>query len=442
MRQVGRIKPTIPRHGACIVAAGLLVFGLFIGGVRDAQAERPLTSSRIRPSKRGPSLSLAPRDAPIGVLRVEFRSGAVADGHRPGLTKLTLHAMLAANDAIDYEELKLALFSSAATLEVETGMDRSAITLTSPASAFGALAEKVAKLCLTPKLSASDLDRAKAIARQAETRSEQVRLSSLFVRGVRGAPKYSNDPEGDDEVLQDISLKDLNKHLAGPMSPAKARIILTGTFDAPRMKALFAHFPGAEDKDKPPAVAHGDLAGRYQAPGIQRMTLLGHTLDFSSPKAIAAAYLTRNLLDHRVRSRADTSLMPLRVELIHEKSLDALVVAYAHAAGAQSDTPVDVAAAVAEIRGGAFSEEELEDGRKAVRIELTTIDRDPRALAEALAIRNGQFAGLSPEVVDALDQITKAELLDAIKADLAPERAILVSSSPTEAGATPARGTP
>ena len=132
----------------------LLLCVLCCPGLSPVARAAPFEVETFRPSPQHPVLLLAPRESSRSTLTVVFDVGAVDDNFENGLTRVSQYALLHANARATYDKLTLALYKSAATLEMRTGVHESRFTLTAPPEDFDALARLLLTSLLSPRLDA------------------------------------------------------------------------------------------------------------------------------------------------------------------------------------------------------------------------------------------------------------------------------------------------
>lgn len=401
----------------------------------ESGAAFELKSTSFRPSKRHPRIIFAKRDTPTATLRILFRAGAYDDAHRSGLTVLAQHAILGANAAGDHAQLMLDVFAAGASLKLETGVRESAITLTAPAAEFERLAKKIAAMSLAPKITAAGFEDAKS---RALTHSQDADLGSLvsaIPRTVFSEPGYQNDPEGDKETIRALTVAEVARHLAGPMSPANTTVVVAGKFDPKKLKSILSKFSGGTQRA--PQRPKGELAGNYHLRSALEFHLVAFPVELKSPRSIAAAHLAGALLQERIFHQFRSSGLAYAVLAapVHREWLDSVVLILP--LDTEQTVPVGslLNDAVEKMKTGGIEDADFERNRRFLLADFEQIDRDSERLAYELGNGGGELEWIGPKVLEELSKLTKSELADQLGEQISSKNSIHVHFSPKSGAA-------
>jgi predicted Zn-dependent peptidase len=395
-----------------------------------APGAAPFGYETSRASPRHPALVLAPRPGSRAVLVVRFDAGAVEDGDAPGKTRLAQHALLLANRRASYADLVRELFAADGSLRVETGLREARFVLEADAAGFDRLAATLLDALLAPELDPARFGRARerAINDERDSTGRKGFIGLLAPKAIDDW-RYGSPPYGERQILENLTLEEVRRHLAGPLSPANATIVVAGAFDARRIRAAAArHAGGTRVELAPPR-----LATRFSVriPARREVYLVAFPTAFDSPARTASARIAAAILSerlhHALRDRGVGYSESVFAE--HRRWVELLFVALpAHEPkdvplGALVDEEVDA------IREARFDDASLERNRAAVLAELEAIDRDPEALAQTLADAPWQ-AWYGKEVAARVRDLDRAALSAHLRALVVDDNAIRILYSP------------
>lgn len=384
----------------------------------------------LPPAPGQPRILLARRPGRLATIRILFGAGAVEDGERRGLTRLTQHALLAANRRLDHEALLLDVHAAAADLRVETGVKDSAFVLTADRRDFPRLAKQLAAAVLSPRLDSTRYSRAAALAMiDGRQPGGGATLLSLVASLTMDDGRYLNEPFGERGALESLTFDDVAEHLDRFMSPAQATVIVTGRFDRDDMLRFLRGFRGG--RATVPSRPNVTLPIRIRKRAENETYLLGYSLQLSTPRDAAAARLAAALIDTELWKRfRDAGVgYTFTVTPVRTPWLDMLLVLLPAHDPSALDLSSHVLDVIERVRTGRFDDARLDHCRKAALAELEEEDRDPGALARALSRHGETWHG--PKVVDALRAMGRAEFIGAISPALERERSLFAYFGPS-----------
>lgn len=348
-----------------------------------------------------PRLLLAPRPAETSTLVLRFETGSVDDGGLSGLTRLSQAALLAANQRLDRAALFLELHAAAATLRMETGPRSCQFVLTAPKASFWPLARRLIEAVLAPRLLPAALPGAAARAiHEALPERREADLAALVAATAFTDGRYRNRPEGDRQVIETLGAEDVQDHLAAHFAPAHATVVLAGTFPRAEALGVLRRFRGGQPRE----VERPALVVPIQASLVGRrlVNVTAFRLPLHGPRDAAAARLLAAVLEGELtRTFRDAGVGYGSVVAVAPAPwLDLLVVALPAQDPAGVDLRKQLQLAIERVRRGRPDEATVARDRAAALAGLRRTDRDPEALALALA--DGGEAWHGPAVAQAL----------------------------------------
>lgn len=394
-------------------------------------AGRAAYEIEIFPPEAGrPRIVLARRPGKLATMRVVFAAGAVEDGGRRGLTRLTQHALLASNRQVDYEELRLATHAAAGRLDLETDLRESAFTLSADWRDFPSLARILAGAVLAPRLDARRLPQARARALlDGRVSGRGTGFPTLLASLVVEDGRYLNEPFGDGDSLETLTLSDIQDHLTRHFAPANATVVVTGRFDRDEMLRFLRRFRGGLGvASQRPGV---NLPARVRRRAASETYLMGYPMRLEAPRDAAAGRVAVAMVEAELWTRFreagvayDFEVFPLRAPWI-----DMLLVVLPAHDPSSLDLSSYLQDTIERVRAGTFTDAQLERARSAALAQLEADDRDPEALARTLS--NGGLAWHGKLVVDELRTTDRRGFTAAIAALLAADRSLFAYFGPT-----------
>lgn len=349
-----------------------------------------------------PRLLLAQRPGETATLVLRFEVGAVDDGGLSGLTRLSQHALLAANQRLDLPAFLLDVHAAAATLAVETGVRSCQFVLTAHRDAFWPLARRLIEAVLAPRLLPAALARAsgRAIHDATPDRTDDA-LAALVAATALPDGRYRNRPEGDRQVLETLGPDDVAEHVRRRLAPADATVILAGAFRREEALPVLRRLRGGEaDPVERPALS---VPVRSSFRSGREVNVAAYPLSLRGPADGAAARLVAALLEEELwRTFRDAGAgSSFLVAVVPAPWLDLLVVALPATDPSRLDLRPHLRAAVERIRAGRLDPAALERGRGAALAALRREDEASEPLGRALAAGGSGWHG--PAVAAALE---------------------------------------
>jgi len=384
-----------------------------------------------------PAVLLAPREDPLGVLVVTFRTGIYDDGDKPGLTRLSQQALIGANERVPYETLVTDLYQSGASIDLETGVRACSIRLVAPRASFERLAQKVLGMVLQPSLDRDEIRRAaRRLIAEDLVPGHSVTISALVARAVFPDDwRAHNELLVDPDAVETVSFDDLDKNIAERLTPANAQVVVTGAFDKAKMRAFLKRFHGGTPS-KPIRVTGGAPVNIHYR-SRSRVHVMAFPVNLSSATEVARVRVLAAMLEDRLfrKLRAAGKAYSLEVTVQHTEWLDFLMVVLPVSSGAMG-----IAAALqtetSELGNALFTDEELASNRTAVEADLAAADRDPLRLAAQLAMSGPAVSWLDARTVAAVHDLSRDDLRAFAKKTLAPENTIYILYGPNAAELT------
>lgn len=376
------------------------------------------------PSVKGsPRMVLAHRETADATLVIRFGVGSVDDGQTPGLTRLAQQALVLSTQ--DAEELQRELYASASDLTVGTSVREATFTLHARKEDFGGLAARVLRSVLKPRLLPKRFDLAKAaVAADQEGGDPHDQLVSfvagsvLLLERAEGGGDFNSALYGDEEMLQQLTFKDVSQHLGRHFLPAGATITATGAFDETALRAVVKDIRGGKAA-RP--LRRPDLSGRlpltYDKPSRMEQHVRVQLVSTATPQDVAAVHLLTRMLTEHVMWALRRKGLAYGVDgtaLIHEW-MDAVTL-WIPVTGAQDvDVPALLDGLTADVRDGTLPEERYTHFRTVTLEHLRAADQDSAALATLLATGQTHTRWATPEVVAALESMTYAQFQERVK---------------------------
>jgi hypothetical protein len=385
------------------IAAAALALLLCPGLARPAFEVEALREGPDRPR-----LLLAPRTGELATLVIRFEVGAVDDGGLSGLTRLTQHALLAANRRLDLPALRTDLHAAAATLTVETGLRSAQFVLTAHREAFWPLARRLLEAVLSPRLAPDALPRAaaRAVHEPVPERADEA-LVGLVAATALPDGRYRNRPEGDRQILETLGVDDVADHLAHRFTPADATVVLAGAFPRGQALELLRRFRGGSTHPvERPTLA---VPVRTTIRSGREVHLVAYPLPLHGPGDGAKARLLGALVEDELwRTFRDAGVgYSFLVAAAPAPWLDLLVVSLPATDPSRLDLRPHLRQVLERIRGDRLEAAALARGRAAALAALRAEDEAAEPLARSLAA--GGTAWHGPAVAGALATASPAD---------------------------------
>lgn len=379
----------------------------------------------------GARLVFAARAGRRATLVVQFASGSVDDGNSSGLTRLAQHVLLEANARLDWPGTMATLYAGGATLSIRTDLRSCAFVLEADRREFDEVAPALVAALLGPRV-----DRALypgAIQRalhDARAPGRGAGLLELVAQTASTDTRYHNEPWGDPDQLELVEPQVVEALLRGPLGPANATIVASGSFDRARLVAAARRFGGGRRAE--PSGVPFSLPVNMRARSPRETHVLAWPFEVAWPQDAAAvrmlAVLTERLLWKRLREGG--LAYSFQVVAARTPGLSLFVVALPVRDHAGPGVAEHLATALEEIRTGRFEDALLERARAIALAELGAVDERPEAVAEALAAGGELWHGRA--VRDALQGLDRRILGAVAGRVLAHERSIALHLGPEE----------
>lgn len=404
----------------------------------DALATAAEQDVEARRSPGHPRVILAPRPTADAALVIRFSAGAVDDGALAGLTHFAQHALLAASAWEPWQRLAMDLDRVGATLSVTTGATESSIVLEAPAPELDALAERVLRMSLTPRVATDALPVARARAIGVPSGATDALVSVLAAAAVP-QPGFSSDPLGRADTIREIEPAELQAHLQGPMAPANATVVVAGRFDRRRVEALLARARSAPIEQ----ALGGDTArpGVHEVDAALDVHLLAYPVPLGTAERAAVAHLAAAVIEERLvrRMRGAGLAYEIDTELVQRPWLDFLLVVAPFGSSPGRDVASWITGEIGALGRAPLTGRELERNQRHVLWELQRLNTRPAELARALAEGAGA-PWIGPDVVRELGRITPERFHAAVAPWVGPSKTVHVILAPPASRAQRPRG--
>ncbi|MCY1076654.1 M16 family metallopeptidase [Archangium lansingense] len=371
----------------------------------------PFEVETFRPSPQHPLLLLAPRESSRSTLTVVFDVGALDDNFENGLTRVSQHALLHANARITYEKLSLALYKSAATLEMSTGLHESRFTLTAAPDEFDALARTLLTSLLSPKL---DPRRFKATVertlRDLQPLENNNWVESLLTSALLEDARYRDPNLGSVEKIGDLEPQRVHQYLSNWLAPRNATIIVTGRFDAQALRKQVEGFQGGIPRkvEKPRL----KLPFTRDVPAAREVQVFAWPLNIETARHAAAARVMASLLEERLYNRFRSAGVGygFASEPVLTPALDVFALILPASESSKLDLGRYLREEVRAVSEGKLEPGSFERNQQATLHRLRLADTDPRLVAEELRLTRHRPAWYGTEMSAALESLTPEAL--------------------------------
>lgn len=387
-----------------------------------------------RASDKSPRVVLAPDDAAAdAAIHVVFRAGAADDGLEEGLTRLSQYALLHGQDGNTFGTLDAALYGAGAELAMSTSVRECSFTMHAPKAGFDAAAARVIKQLLLPKLSNDGVERARRLALTdqlqvggAEWMNAFVAASVLVTEGVGAGGDYNNPIWGDSTTLRSISAAAVKTHVNEKLAPANAVVIVTGAFNAGKIKALVASAKGGKERalHRPDITKY--LPFERDAATAKEVHLQLQVVDVKDARSAAVVHVLASYLHDRLfwKLRKSGHVYSPGVTTSFQEWMDFILVWFEVTRGATTDLRAVMMDEIDQVAAGTVDDASLQRAVALASGRLERLEADPAAFAQALEARARGVTTVGPEVRSAVVGVDKAALVDAAESFLSRSRAV------------------
>lgn len=383
-----------------------------------------------RPSPRHAQLLLAPRPGPTAALRIGFDVGTYHDGGHAGLTRLSLHAMLAASAHGELRELAQDIDRAGGRLQIEVGLTDSAIVLTAAAPEFDALALRLLARCLAPELATARLERARARALATSDEQDVDGVSTLLAQSIFDGPGFDGTTAGERESLRTLTPADVRSHFARLLKPINASVIAAGQFDPARLREAVRRYSGGVPStfEMPSRVP----SGTYRADAYTNIRIVAYPYPRSTPTDAAAALVIADLIGERLfeRFRAEGVSYGVSAAPRHEAWLDFVLVIAPFAEHASHRVGDAITEEVSELARSGLGDGDVLRAQRAVVERLAHDAQEPEQWVAEMSV-HADLPGGTRAIVQALAALTPEQLAAIARPWLEATRAVQLEFSPT-----------
>lgn len=405
-------------------------------GVVTATNPAPAKIEVWRAGPSSPRMVLAPDpSAADAAIHVVFRAGAADDLLEEGLTRVSQYALLHGQDSAPYSALDNALYGAGATLSVSTSVRECSFLVTAPKGGFDALAAKVVKQLLAPRITDEGVNRAKRLALtdmlqigSAEWQSAFVAAAVLVTEGVEGGGDYNNPIYGDASVIRRLGAASVKKHVQEKLSPANAVVVVTGAFDPKKVKALVGAMKGGKERElrRPDIVKYLPFE-RDSAAVPREIHLQLQVVDVKDARSAAVVHVLAAYLHDRLvwRLRRSGHVYSPSVTTSFKEWLDFILVAFeVTPGGADKDLRAVMMTEIDDLEAGKVDAGSLKRATAIAKNRLELLELDPGAYAYALEAHARGVTTVGPEVRAMLGAVDEAAIKDAAQDSLSRSRAV------------------
>ncbi len=409
-----------PPHVPVWACFGFVFSSTALAGSQDVEV--------IQATSTTPHIVFAPRKTQDATVVVQFGVGSSDDEKLRGLTNVTQHAILGANPAISYERFALELYAASAKLTLRTGARESAFVLTSLPGDFERLAKRLIALTLSPELAARGLGESKRRAGQDRGERDAYHFATWLARATFPKPGLGNSPYARVEDLEAIRVQDIQAHAEKFFTPGNVLLVVSGAFEPDRFRTLVQNYNGGKRvrRERPQKLP---AARRHYMQSGHELYLAAVPIRVDDVQSVAAAYLAAKFVQHTFLN--DSACLGLKTSMVfapvHREWLDFIMIAFPMPVGRGGrglSTPERIAANLEEVLAIDDMDGRLEAAREELLEEFGRIDRDSRALAEALAMGQDGQRWHGPGVTKAVSTIGKGVFSDFLTKWLKPDSAI------------------
>ncbi len=396
------------------------------------QGTTKIGTHQVTPARgRRPAIVVARRPGPRAALRIQFAVGALDDGIAAGLTRLAQHVLLSANRRGRYATLLERLHAADASIAVETGHARCAFVLEAPAPDFDALAEDLLARIFAPSLARRGLNEARQRLFHETPSFNTTALATMFSQATLGDHGFSVDPLGDRDSMRSLAMFEVQSHIRKFFRPANATVILTGRFDAARLKRAALRYTGGRrqaPRGSPPLES-----GVYQLRARFEVHLVGLPVPLGTDEAAAVMRIAAAMLGERIQEDFrrmgavySTSVVPIR-----RPWLDFVLLILPTHESTTSVIEAEIHERISDLSDPKYmSDQRFERYRQVVVHRLRQIDRSPPALAAALAMAESKVPWFGPKVTRAVLDLDGPTFRERVAAWARPNKTAYVLLAP------------
>lgn len=399
-------------------------------------------------SGKSARLVTAARSTADAVMVISFPVGAVDDGIRTGLTRLSQHMLIDGNGQEPAGAFRRDLYAAAADLHITTDVRQSTFRLRAPRASFASLAPRLLSLLFDHKLEKKALARCKRLTLNDELppggREDMLAFLAGSVimseGGSDAGADFTNDPYGDSEVIRRLGFDDVRQHVLSKLTPANATVVVTGAFDKKRLERALSRYGGGQRREpqRPDVAPYLPLSFERHAP--RDVFVQAHVIELDTPEQAASARLLSAILEERLGAslRKKGVSYELDAFVVRKEWLDLLVVEVPVTAGRGVGLDTELRSLSGGMRDGTFLPGEFERNKRFALFDMQRDDEDTARLADALLDSAGRVSWHSEDVRAALDGMSQAMFLGHARRWLDEKRTLRVTLGP--AGAAPKKG--
>jgi zinc protease len=224
-------------------------------------------------------------EVPLIDVNLVVKAGAILDGSKPGLNRLTIANMKLATQQQTKTEIEESLDFIGANLYASGGTEFSTVSSSFAAKDQAKVLGIIRDIVISPAFDQVEFDKYKArylIGLEQRKESPRSVIRTYFNKMIFGEQGYGTAVGGDSKSVQSISLKDLKAFHKSWYQPQNSAVIVTGDFDSKtlliRLKALFSGW-----KNSPKA--------QFAKPAKARRFNQSNVLLVNKPDAIETRFL-------------------------------------------------------------------------------------------------------------------------------------------------------
>jgi predicted Zn-dependent peptidase len=242
-------------------------------------------------------------EVPMIDVNLVVKAGALQDGQKPGLNRLTIANMELATEQQTKTEIEESLDFIGANLSTSGGMEMSTITASFAAKDQAKVLGIMRDIVISPRFDKVEFDKYKTryqLRLEQQKESPRSVIRTYFNKMIYGDTGYGTAVQGDAKSVATISLNDLKTFHKTWYQPQNAAVVVAGDFDSKtmliRLKALFSGWKNSQ-------------MAKVSKPGPVREFKRSNVLLVDKPDAIE----TRFLIGGKGVNRSNADYVAIRV---------------------------------------------------------------------------------------------------------------------------------
>ncbi|MCP4503033.1 MAG: insulinase family protein [Deltaproteobacteria bacterium] len=378
---------------------------------------------------------VAKRDSQRAQLIIQFQTGAFDDGLVAGLSRVSQHALLFANQSGSGTQLKAEVYDAGGRLEVTLGVRRTRFLLEAPKNKFLLLSKKLLALVLDFKPNQEKFDYLKQLSRNERVDSggavdaeSFLAGSVIFTEGGENGNEYNNPLFPDSDSLGQIQMDQITKHILEKFRPANAVVVASGNINATKIIKAVRKYRGGTPRlfERPNSSKAMPL--EIQRFGFYETHMRVQLVTLETDVQQAAAHLLTAILQ-------DQSMWELRKKgmtfstsstLVSREWMDYILVVMPVSESSRVPVRPEVDAFIKSLAEGNINDDTFERNKRFTLRFLQNLDDDYRAIGKLLADTSPTRPLLTAKVMEELANLNKERFLKETKRWLLPSSTVHV----------------